>query len=232
MKKYIAIIPVAALMLMASCSKDTEGVTGVTYYPVFSMKGSDKMTINSGEKFQDPGCTATLDEKDVTSQIVVESDLDFDDPTPGLYTIDYTFVNPDGIKNSVSRQVIVSAPGDVVSGFYTVQPDSYRDYGGVTYFGGYPLYIYGDEQGVYYISDLLGGWYQYRAGYGASYALSGEVEIDEDGNLSLLDSFLPGWADGANDLTDGKFDSATGTIVWDVDYSEYNFIFHVNAVKD
>lgn len=42
MKKYIStLLGLCALMVLAtSCDKDTEGLTGTTYYPVFELQGS------------------------------------------------------------------------------------------------------------------------------------------------------------------------------------------------
>ena len=225
MKKYIStLLGACALMALAtSCGKDTEGMTGIAYYPVFELQGNPQVVIAAGTAYNDPGAVATIGGRDVSDEIKVSTQLDFADPKPGYYTIVYSVVNSDGFAGTTSRDVIVASVGDEASGFYTVQPDSYRDYGSVTYFGGYPMIVYGDGSGIYKVSDLLGGWYQYRAGYGVNYALSGEISIAADGAVSLTDSFLPGWADGAEEMENGRFDSQTGTLSWDVMYAGMHF---------
>ncbi|MBO5456639.1 MAG: DUF5012 domain-containing protein [Muribaculaceae bacterium] len=233
MKKYISILTVSlAMVSLTSCDKDTEGLTDITYYPVLEMAGPVYDQAVAGQPFADPGCTATLNGEDVTDQIEVISSLNFSSPTPGYYPVVYSVTNADGFSATATRYVLVSDANDPVSGYYTVNTDSYRDYNGIVYFGGYPLRVVGDGTGKYAISDLLGGWYEYRAGYGTSYALKGNVSIDADGNITLIDSFLQGWGDSANGITDGKFDAATNTITWIVSYTDYPFLFKVNASKN
>lgn len=232
MKKYISSVLVGAalIVLSASCSKDTEGMTGITYYPVLELKGNPTEIITSGHSYADPGATATLNGEDVTDQIKVTTSLDFNDPKPGYYTIGYSVVNTDGFASSATRYVLVTDPNEPATGFYTVNSDSYRDYKGTVYFGGYEILIYGDGHGNYSVSDLLGGWYEFRAGYGSSYALTGDVTITADGTVSLVSSFLEGWGDGADEMTEGKFDAATKTIQWDVVYA--GMPFHISATQN
>ncbi|MDE5664622.1 MAG: DUF5012 domain-containing protein [Duncaniella sp.] len=233
MKKYISLFAVSiAMVTLTSCDKDTEGLTDITYYPVVELQGPAYEIVTAGQAYTDPGSTATLDGEDVTDRITVTTDLDFSNPKPGYYPITYSVTNADGFSAGATRYVLVAAPDEPASGFYTVSADSYRDYNGITYFGGYPLRVVGDGNGNYQISDLLGGWYEYRSGYGPTYALTGNVTIDSDGKISLVDSYLIGWGDSANSLTDGKFDAASGTITWNVSYTDYPFNFIVNATKN
>ncbi|WP_300506127.1 BT_2262 family domain-containing protein [uncultured Duncaniella sp.] len=233
MKRYISLLAVSlAMVTFTSCDKDTEGLTDITYYPVVELEGPVYELVTAGQAFTDPGCTATLDGVDVTDQIQVTTALNFSNPAPGYYPIVYSVTNADGFSASATRYVLVADPDEPASGFYTVSTDSYRDYNGITYFGGYPLTVVGDGNGNYEISDLLGGWYEYRAGYGSAYALQGDVKIDADGVLTLVDSYLIGWGDSANGITDGKFDASAGTITWNVSYTDYPFNFIVNATKN
>lgn len=232
MKKaiYMLLAPLALLGALTSCDKDTEGVTRVTYYATLVVDGPSKMMVTVGDDFVDPGYSAELDGKDVTDDVVVTSDLDTD--VPGYYTIVYTYTNADGFSSSGTRYVLVTDPDDKMAGFYTVQTDSYREYnGGEVYYGGYPLIVIGDGEGSYEIDDLLGGWYCYRAGYGTSYAMWGQLSLEADNSLTLDYSYVPGWGDTAESFT-GSFDPTTGTLSWVVEYTDYPFFFHVNAVKD
>lgn len=233
MKKYISTIGVAlSLLSLGSCSKDTEGLTGITYYPVIELDGPINDMAVAGTPFVDPGYSASLNGEDYTSHVQVTTKMDFSNPKPGYYSITYSATNADGFSASAVRYVLVAENDDAVSGYYTTNTDSYRDYNGTVFYGGYPVIVYANGDGTYHISDLLAGWYQYRAGYGPNYALGGELSVDADGNIELIDSYLIGWGDSANDLTDGKFDEAAGTIKYIVSYTDYPFLFNVTLDKN
>ena len=57
---------VAAVAAMAGCRKTTQGVTGITYYPVMTMNGESYLVHQKGEPYEDEGCSAVLNGKDVT----------------------------------------------------------------------------------------------------------------------------------------------------------------------
>lgn len=233
MKRYISALTVGAILsLLPSCSKDTEGLTGITYYPVLELQGPVYDQAVAGTAFHDPGCTALLNGEDYTDNIVVSTKMDLSNPKPGYYSIVYSATNADGFSASVTRYVLVSDNSDPVSGYYTTNGASYREYNGEIFYGGFPEVVYANGDGTYHISDLLAGWYQYRAGYGASYALGGDFSVDADGNIELLSSYLTGWGDSANGLTDGKVDTEAGTISYIVSYTTYPFLFHVILDKD
>ncbi|MDE6422751.1 MAG: DUF5012 domain-containing protein [Muribaculaceae bacterium] len=233
MKKYISALTVGVtLALFASCSKDTEGLTGITYYPVLELQGPVYDTAVAGTPFQDPGCTASLNGEDYSSNIVVTTKMDLSNPKPGYYSVVYSATNSDGFSASVTRYVLVSENTDPISGYYTTNGDSFRDYNGQVFYGGYPEVVYANGDGTYHISDLLAGWYEYRAGYGSAYALGGEIKVDDDGTITLISSFLSGWGDSANGLTDGVFDAEAGTIKYVVSYTDYPFLFNVTLNKD
>lgn len=221
-----------ALLALASCSKDTEGLTGITYYPVLELEGPVYDQAVAGTPFVDPGYSASLNGEDYTDHVEVSTKMDLSNPKPGYYTITYSATNSDGFSASVSRYVLVSENDDPVSGYYTTNQDSYRDYNGETYYGGYSEIVYANGNGTYHISDLLAGWYEYRAGYGSAYALGGDISVDADGNIELISSYLSGWGDSANGLTDGKFDAASGTIKYIVSYTDYPFLFNVTLDKN
>lgn len=221
-----------ALVALASCSKDTEGLTGITYYPVIELDGPTYDIVEAGIPFVDPGYSASLNGEDYSSHVEISTRMDLNNPKPGYYSITYSATNSDGFSASATRYVLVAENDDPVSGYYTTNGDSFRDYNGTVFYGGYPEVVYANGDGTYHISDLLAGWYEYRAGYGSNYALSGDISVDANGNIELISSYLIGWADSANNLTDGKFDAATGTIKYIVDYTVYHMLFNVTLVKN
>lgn len=233
MKRYIKTMALLLTLAgLASCSKDTEGLTSITYYPVIELDGPVYDQAVAGVPFTDPGYSATLDGEDITDQVKVVTDMDMANPAPGYYTISYQAVNADGFSAGATRYVLVSDADDKVSGYYTTSPDSYLDSGKETYYGGYSIIVVGNGDGKYAVSDLLGGWYSQRAGYGDSYAMQGEVAISDDGTVNLIDSYVPGWGDTAESWADGVCDPEAGTISWVVEYTTYGYFFHVTIVKN
>ena len=193
----------------ASCDKETEGVTGITIYPVLELEGESTLIVDKGTPFEEPGYTATLDGEDVSDQVVVNSDVDTN--TSGIYSVSYTITNSDGFSKNASRTVVVLDPSDDVEGVYTVDAESYRNYKGtITNYGASFDILVINKGDYYYVDDLMGGWYCQRAGYGSKYAMEGYIAIADDGSIELLDSSVAGWGDSADDF-EGTYDFATHT---------------------
>lgn len=226
MKKYISIAALAMLAL-ASCSKDTEGLTSTTYYAVIELDGPVYEQIATGTPFVDPGYSATMEGENITDQVKVTTSMDFQNPQPGYYTITYSAVNADGFTASATRYVLVADVSDKISGYYTTGQCKVSKY----QYSGYPEVVWRGVSGTYHVSDLIGGFYQYfyNGGYGSLYALNGEIDIASDGTITLIDSYCEGFEDSASDLSDGHYDAATSTLSWNVDYAGK---FSVAMTKD
>lgn len=233
MKKNILFTTLLALVafVMSSCDKESEGLSYITYYPTIELEGDTYMVWEKGVPFQEPGYSSMMGSEDVSDQVKVTGNLDTN--KSGIYTLTYNTVkNEDGFGATATRTVVVLDPNNAVEGFYLCSPDSYREYNGEVAYG-YPfeILVLDNGDGTYIIDDLLGGWYCQRAGYGSDYAMEGLISIEDDGTISLLDSYVPGWGDSAEDL-EGTFDAATGTFSWAVTYTDYPFIFHVVLNKE
>lgn len=219
--------------LMASCEKvDHAQSQKITYYPTLELSGASSIIIDKGSTFTDPGYYAEMQGLDVTDQVEISSNVNTN--ASGIYTVTYTIVNEDGFSASASRTVIVLDPSDAVEGIYTVDPSSYRLYNGsqVAYGRAFQIIVIGEGGGKYAVDDLLAGWYCQRAGYGSNYAMPGHIQVDASGTITLLDSLVPGWNDSAEGMTDGKFDAATSTISYDLEYTSYPFHFVVTMTKN
>ena len=83
---------------MVSCEKTTEGLTGITYYPVIEVTGGTQV-IYVGEDYVDPGCTAVMNGEDITDQVTVTDNID--NTAVGIYTVNYSAVNEQGFSASV-----------------------------------------------------------------------------------------------------------------------------------
>jgi len=229
--KYLAIVTLLALSL-ASCDKETEGLTDLTYYPVITLEGGDVL-LGIGDTYVDPGYSADLGGEDVTSQVVVTNNID--PSSIGLYQVNYTVTNSDGFSASATRNVIVYDPSvnvyiggeyetDMTATLYGTAGRTFADYA-----AGYGntdqcVGIIWTEiaPGFYYVNDLFGGWYEQIRAYGARYAMTGYVTVDNDYNIELVDSYIAGWGDSVDYIDGGKFED--GTITYFVSYAGQIFM--------
>jgi hypothetical protein len=232
MKKIIYSLFIACLAFgFASCDESTHDTSKITYYIEVELDGATTLLWPKGTSYVEPGYTAILDGEDVTSQVVVNGSVNTD--LAGIYTLTYSAVNVDGFSNAKTRTIFVydSTDSPLDTGFYTVSKDSYRDYNGQTAYGKeFTITIYQTEPGMFYVSDFIGGWYDQRAGYGSAYAMTGHFKLNADNSIEAIDSYVSGWGDSMNSMT-GSYDPATQTITWDINYTDYPFIFHVVITK-
>jgi len=229
MKKrlYIAISALMLLSLSACHKVTTEGMTRTTYYPVIKLEGDEFMIVDKGSTFKEPGYSATLNDKDITSEVIVDSDVNTS--VSGVYSISYSAVNEDGFVASSHRTVAVIDSKDPVEGVYVTNPASQR-VDTKKNFGGYLVVILGLGDGKYAIDDCLAGWYCYGKGYGTAYQMNGVLSVASDGTVSLIESYIAGWGDSLDSLEDGKFDSATGTLSYTCVYVGMPFNIILNKM--
>lgn len=209
-----------------SCSDDEEFTDSrITYYPVLEIQGDDFVQVPIGTAYNEQGCKATLNGEDYSSNVVTSGTVDAS--KAGLYYITYTATNADGFSVSATRTVAVCDPtiATDMSGTYTLQAgshrDSHKDDGSVvtTAFSGYTVKVTKAAPGIFYVSDMMGGYYDQKAGYGSNYAMTGYFQLLADNSLVLLSSSVAGWGDSATGFKDGKYDPATGEISYVVNYA-------------
>lgn len=229
-KLFITMAFVGIAMIFNSCTDDsTEGLTRITYYPELTLEGDKTLYLDKGASFTEPGYTAILNGEDVSNQVEISTNLNTNQS--GIYTISYSIMNADGFSSSASRKIIVTDPNDAIEGVYNTDPSSYRLYNGaqVAYGRSFEILILNNGDGTYSVDDLLGGWYCQRAGYGSNYAMKGIISVSADGSIEMLASYVPGWGDTATGMTDGQFEN--GTIIWNLEYTDYPFYFIVTMYK-
>jgi hypothetical protein len=237
MKNLIIKIMAIALatVTFASCDDETTaGYDRITYYPSITVLGDATILWPKGVAFADPGYYAEMQGEDFTSQVQLAGLPNVN--KPGAYTITYSAVNADGFSASAKRTVYVydTTPTDLASGIYTVSAGSYRKVvstgAQVAYGSAFDIIIIQVEPGVFYVSDLFGGWYAQRAGYGSRYEMNSYVELYDDNTFELLDSYNAGWGDGMSDFYDASYDPATATISWAPEYVG-SYIFYQTITK-
>ena len=78
--------------------------------------------------------------------------------------------------------------------------------------------------GIYYVNDLLGGWYNQIRAYGTRYCMTGYVSLNPDNTLTLQSSLIAGWGDGLDYIKDSQCDPAAGTIKYSLSYAGQIFM--------
>lgn len=211
--KILSMLAFAAAVTFTACDDDNEGLTRITYYPSITLEGESFMIHQKGEPFVEPGYTSLLNGEDVTDGVTVSGAVNVN--RSGLYTLTYTTVkNEDGFSGSTSRTVFVLDQENPMEGFFTTGPRTQRVDG--IPFGPYEVMIYEVEDGIYFVDDLLGGWYRDRAGYGDDYTLKGYIAVAEDGTIEVLDNGFALWPYFAETWENGHY--ADGTFFWTVGF--------------
>ncbi len=235
MKKiYLFGLLLAGVLLgLTSCNDDNDELTDsrLTYYADLQLQGDEFMLVPIGSNFVDPGCTGTLAGEDITDKIVIEGADEVDPNSPGFYYITYSAVGSDGYPASVERTVCVYDPSVTtdMSGDYTVQEGSFRYWfssGATVPFSGYPVAIEKIVPGIFSITDMMGGYYDQRAGYGPRYAMGGYLQLTNDNEIFALSAIVPGWGDSYDDFYNGSYDPETQTVTFDLDYAG-SMQFHI-----
>lgn len=214
-----------SLVALGSCSDDTtQDTSKVTHFVTFTLNGESVMQIPVGSSFTDPGVVAMEGTEDVTSSVKVDGTVNAN--AIGIYSIQYSAVNQDGFSSSASRTVAVYDPNVSadISGAYTVGKGTFRLRAGVTTaYSGFAITLTQAAPGIFLMSDYLGGYYDQRAGYGSSYALTGYMKLNPDNTVEALTGHVAGWGDDFTAFKDGKYDPTTGTISYTVSYAGMDF---------
>jgi len=237
---FKTIVFLLTIILITSCQKiTTDGVTDITYYPSFTVLEGTTLTIELGQTFTDPGVIVMEGENDITDKVQVTGSVNSN--KVGLYSLTYSATNVDGFSASVTRNVYVYDPSITtdISGDYTVNVDesnryqfsngaviNYSDMGDL-YGGDFSGFVVTVEQflpGIFHVTDFYGGYYYAGRNYDSRYLMGGYIALNKDNSLSVLDSLVPGWGDGLDDLVDGSYNPDTETIEWGAEYAgSYSF---------
>lgn len=210
----------------SACSDDNDALTDttLTHYVSFELLGGEFVEVPLGTEYVDAGVRAELDGQDYTSQVTVEGLEDIDVNQLGLYEVTYSAVSPDGYPSSVTRTVAVCDPTVTtdISGKYVSQAGS-GIAGTSVSLAGYNFTITKAASGIFFISDMIGGLYDQRAGYGSKYALQGYISLDNDNNINVISGVVPGWGDSYEYFENGSYDPETKTVTYDIGYYVYDF---------
>lgn len=238
MKRYFITYLTFFMMLpvFVSCSDDDERTDSrLTYYVKFEMLGKEFVELPIGTDYVDAGCKATLNGTDYTNKITVTGINEVDKNVPGLYEVTYTGTNEDGFSSSVTRTVAVCDPSITadISGSYVTVDGTKRIRNGVeTAFPKFAVNIEKKAPGLFYVDDMLGGYYSQRAGYGDAFSLKGYIQLHANDSISACSGHLDGWGDSYETFTEGFWNKETGAVNWNVLYANMQFIVVLNKSKE
>lgn len=217
-----------AILSLTSCNDDKDQLTDtrITNYVVLTINGDKVVYVDANSTYEDAGCKAELAGEDVSDKIVTINPVNTSEVGP--YTVTYSAINADGFGASTSRYVYVGAP---LTG--TVSEGSFRQTkaGAVVNYSGFDIDMLTDGNGLYWVEDLLGGYYEQRAGYGDQYSMKGYLQVNKDNTVSLAGGGdVVGWGDSYDDFKNGIYDPEKNTISYTVVYAgmDFNVILTLN----
>ena len=218
MKKIFYILMAALTLVAVSCEKTTEGLTGITYYPVITLNG-DTEIIYVGEDYVEPGYQAVMNGEDISEQVVVSDNIN--NAAPGIYSVTYTAVNELGFSASASRTVYVVAENDIANLYYG---EMWTPSG--AYLSGGVHEIVDNGDGTYTMDDIMGGyycWYTYPGYDAMGYDFFAEFSfsVDADGVMTQVGN-VGNWYFASQVelyLIAGEYDAETGVVSFQSSYN-------------
>ncbi len=219
-------------LTLTSCSKDEEHTdTRVTNYINLTINGEAVVYVAANATYTDAGCKAEAAGQDVSDKIVTDNPVDTKNIGP--YVVTYKAVNDDGFSSEVYRYVYVGAPvtGSVTTGSFRQTYNSDGSPNAQVAWSGFDIDMLTDGNGKYWVEDLMGGYYEQRAGYGDRYSMKGYLKVNADNSVDMVGGGdVVGWGDAYDDFKNGKYDPTTNTLSYTVVYAgmDFNVILTLN----
>lgn len=225
MKKTIIFSMMLGLLTagLTSCGDEEYTDSQITYFVKLVLKGEAAVSTPLNSNYVDAGCTVTIDGKDASDRLKMNSTVNT--AVLGPYSVTYSATNDDGYSSSISRTVYV---GDYIEAI--VANGSKRTVttsGLTTVYSGFTIPVTTDGNGQYWVEDLMGGYYEQRAGYGSNYSMPTFLKVNADNSVSITGGGgVAGWGDSYDSFDNGVYDPAANTITYDVTYAG-QMVFHV-----
>jgi len=232
MRKYaIYLFVVVFSAFLSGCEKNitTQDQSTITHFVTFEIKGVNaynETAVALGSDYVDQGVVAMEGEEDVSSSVTVSGEVDTS--TPGVYTISYSATNKDGYSSSAVRTVIVYDPNASLS-----STDLTGSYDGIRVDAGAggTVDIHQVIPGIFYVSDMLGGYYAQSKGYGKAYAAPGYFTLNSDNSISFITGYVSGWGSPVTG-TGAVYDPTTKTIAFTSTIVAFDFAFDVQLTSN
>jgi hypothetical protein len=244
MKNYKIILFTLSILgfMITSCEDPSVEALGsndqsvITYLPLITLTGGDVVLDCDTTSYSDPGAIATAGGEeiemftDVTGLYFGSSEIN----GPDAYTVAYSAFNEDGIAAAGFRYVNwYPCNGDLVTSIAGVYTCSMTRTPGYATSDIGPIIIKDLGNGVYGISDAIGGWYDHEYGYGPGYAATG-MTITAN-NIALNDFTHDdvigvGAFGGSLSMTSFSVDPSTKTIDITTEWS-FGYVWNITLTQ-
>ncbi len=181
MKKIIYCLILFASVAVSCSDEGTEGISRVTYYPIFEITGEDEVFSEIGTPYVDPGAEATEGGEPVEVATFFSGDYfgvsgtSLNENDADRFMVEYSAINKDGIEATAHRTVWRVGKGDFapnIEGLYTTTV-ARNGVTPVTAIDRKYIIIKKTGTNTYAVSDAIGGWYEYHRALGLAYAATG-----------------------------------------------------------
>lgn len=202
----------------------SEDSSVATFLPKITLEGGDVVLECDITSYSDPGAIAEAGGQEI--ELVTNVSATYFGGTsisgPDVYAVSYSAFNDDGIPATAFRYVTwPTCTGDLttsIAGVYNCAMTRTPGYS-TTEIG--PIFISDTGDGVYAISDCIGGWYEHEYGYGSDYAAKGMTLTANDiasNDFTLNGSSTLPWG-GDIVLTSFSVDSGAKTIEFTTEWT-------------
>lgn len=207
MKKLIILVIVA--FAFGSCEKETTaGLSRVTNYPLFDVKGGSTVFVAKGETFEDPGVIATENgsEIPVVSSVsgAYRGGTSVDPAVSDCYDVAYKATNKDGFDGTTHRTVYVVETGDMVNSIEGLYTSTIVRNGQLRFSDLEYVLVWKNDDGTYEFSCGFGAYYEIGTAYGLGYKSGGCIVTANDisaNDFSITDFSNDGFG---GEITDAK----------------------------
>lgn len=227
-------------LILTSCDPSVEAPgsndsSSVTFLPLITLTGDTSLELACDtSSYSDPGAVASAGGQEI--ELITDTSGSYFGGSevngPDVWSVAYSAFNDDGIPATGFRSVFwPPCNGDLITsitGTYNAT-SLVRTPGYATSDIG-PILIRDMGNGVYAISDAIGGWYEHEYGYGSDYAAKGLTIVANDISandftLNNTTSTLP-WG-GTVQLTDFSVNSEAGTITITTEWPDYGYVWQM-----
>lgn len=241
LKLLIYIIPIFGLV-MTSCDPSVEALgsldtSEITFLPLITLEGGDVDLDCDATSYSDPGATASAGGSEI-ELITNVAGTYYGSSTvdgPDIYSVSYSAFNEDGIPATAFRSVYwPPCQGDFVTSIAGVYTCAMTRTPGYSTSDIGPILIKDLGNGVYGISDAIGGWYEHEYGYGPAYAATGLTVTANDiaaNDFTHDDVIGVGAFGGALEMTSFSIDPATKTISYTVEWS-FGYVWEITLTQN
>ena len=230
-------------LILTGCDPSVEAPgsndnSSVTFLPLITLTGDTSLELDcTTSTYTDPGAVASAggQEIELITNTVGSYFGGSEVNGPDVWSVSYSAFNDDGIPATGFRSVFwPPCNGDLVTSITGVYTCTMTRTPGYSTSDIGPILIRDMGNGVYAISDAIGGWYDKEYGYGTDYAAKNLTIVANDISandftLNNTSSTLP-WG-GTVYLTDFSVNSEAGTISMTTAWEGYPYIWDITLTQ-